>query len=188
MPTISFYRKTIDDAELKERIDSTPDATILYVFDCKLTKFPDIRTLIKLRRITLSENYIDDIPSYIFDFPDLEYLEIINNRIRHIPNNIGNAKKLGYINLGQNMISQIPQTIKNCPCLHTIYLDFNNISDIRPLTNESLRYICLDNNDIEEIPIAIFKIGLKELYLSRNKITSIPREIINSSINIFKAF
>jgi len=113
-------------------------------------------TELRLRQCSLSK-----IPEIIFEFTELELLDLIDNNIKVIPWQIQWLKKLEHLYLTGNKISELPDEIGYLERLISLYLN---------------------RNSIYRLPYPLFKLtGLRILRLSMNKLMLLPREIISLS-------
>jgi Leucine-rich repeat (LRR) protein len=128
---------------------------------------------------------IIEIPKNIFEFINLEYLEITNKQKHEkliISKEIGNLKNLIYLCLDNNNISDLPKEIGNLTNLQKLYLRNNNLTELpKELFNLiNLEILYFDSNNIQIIPKDIGKLK-KLVYLTfrYNYISELPLEITN---------
>lgn len=113
---------------------------------------PDSVIRLKLRRKGLTE-----IPPEVFNFPNLQELDLGSNKIQNLPANIGELKNLKILRLNRNKINAVGKEIGNLSNL--IYLD-------------------LGRNQIQALPFEIGKLKkLEFLQIWGNEITMLPESI-----------
>lgn len=176
----------------------------------KIKEIPaNISNLVCLEQLFLTNNSIDKIPVELCYLNSLKVLRLGKNSIKEVPKEIGNLTRLQVLDLSQNKLQSIPKEIGNLINLQELILAYNKISKI-PEEMGNLTYMSnldLSNNNLTELP-DIFKnlidIGtlnlsfnslsdvdnlqyiskLSAINLSNNKLTSIPKEIINYKLNV----
>lgn len=100
--------------------------------------------------LSLAENKLKEIPSSIYNYKNLKYVNLSNNRIgnANMPN--GAFKSLIWLDLSNNKIKKIPETIENL---------------------QNIEFLDLSNNRIKELPVTISNMKkLKVLNLKGNRI------------------
>lgn len=113
---------------------------------------PDSVTRLKLRRKGLTE-----IPPEIFNFPNLQELDLGSNKIQSLPSNFGELNNLKILRLNRNKISVVGKEIGSLSNL--IYLD-------------------LGRNQIQALPFEIGNLKkLEFLQIWGNEITMLPESI-----------
>lgn len=131
-----------------------------------------------LKVLNLNNNNFSTIPDLIFSFDDLIALELNDNKITTIPAAIGNLTNLQSLDLANNQISSVPQSIKNLEHLMWANLSGNNFSTFpQELANLNLERLDLSNNKIISIPKAIKNMGVNNLILDDNLLTTLPDEM-----------
>ena len=132
-------------------------------------------------QLSLESKGLTEIPSYVFDMPDLKILSLKNNRIRSIPSrDIAKLHKLVGLLLDDNQLTSLPDTIGTLKNLVTLDV-YNNqltslpesIGNLKTLENVSIR-----NNKLESLPESIGKLNnLGVLIIDGNRLTSLPESI-----------
>ncbi len=128
-----------------------------------------------LRILSLSNNFLTELPSTIGDLTSLEKILIEKCKINELPESIGDLKSLKHLNLHRNQINHFPKSFGNLKKMERLDASFNNISYIpvsfKKLT--SLKVLNLRNNSIKTIPewIGEFQ-NLKVLNLMVNSLLS----------------
>ena len=131
-----------------------------------------------LERLDIGQNEISEIPEVIGSLTNLKELWIDCNRVKQVPPMIGNLKNLIHLNLDLNRIDYISDNISNCSLLTDLSMCTNELKELPEMGFaglESLVSLKLDDNQIEELPMAIGKLkNLEELFLSQNYLENLP--------------
>ncbi|CAG0914558.1 unnamed protein product [Notodromas monacha] len=161
--------------------------------------------LAKLRRLSLSDNEIQRIPSDILNFVNLVELDMSRNDIPDIPDQIKHLTSLQVADFSSNPIQKLPSGFVQLKSLTTLGLndmsltylppDFGNLSNLESLElrenllrtlPESLSQLTrlqrldIGDNEIDELPVAIGDLpSLQELWLDHNQLTTLPKSIGN---------
>lgn len=108
-------------------------------------------------KLVLKRDRLDSIPPSIYQFKNLEYLDLSSNRIDSIPDEITQLKNLKVLSLRRNKINAIPKSIYELKELRVLDLGANNF-DYMPkgIDNLSfLRELDLWNTGMTTIPIGL---------------------------------
>jgi Leucine-rich repeat (LRR) protein len=117
-----------------------------------------------VKAIAATRKKLKSIPSEIFAYPNLEYLDLRNNRIRFIPDSIRLLAKLMELNLSGNPIDSISPSIAGM---------------------KKLRYLRLGKTDLVVLPPEIGQLNnLEFLDIWGTFITWPPKEIALLSENL----
>jgi len=170
--------------------------------DVNLEPLKNLKKLTSLEINTTFGDGITEIPDFIFDFKNLELLDLGENNISKIPDKIKNLKNLKYfsifvnnvtsiskelgnlkieeLNIEQNKLKSIPDMVYNLKSLKKLDFSVNEIKSISEkisnLTN--LEILEGSSNKIESIPDTIRNLKkLKILDLNGNSITKIPEAL-----------
>ncbi len=140
----------------------------------------NIREILNLQYLILSNNKIKEIPDSIGLLTNLFELDLRNNEIKKIHNSISLLTNLIKLTLDNNKIEKIPDSIGNLTNLIRFTLNNNKIKEIPDsignLTN--LQHLYLGNNEIKEIPYSIGLLtNLHTLDLSDTQIKKLPNSI-----------
>ena len=115
-------------------------------------KNPDSVYILVLKREKLTE-----FPEEIFQFRNLQKLDLSRNKIQVIPREIGTLSHLTNLNLSRNKLGTLPPDIGNLKNLKQLFIYQNNIaflpSEIGDL--ESLVYLDMWDNELESLPVEI---------------------------------
>ncbi len=141
---------------------------------------PDVNPLLQnysnIKTLNLSDLGLQNIPSRITVFSNLETLVLDNNPIpSNAFSNIANHPKLTNLSLSGLQLSQIPTQVTQLTQLTTLNLSNNMLTEqtasgISNLTN--LAWLSLENNRLNQIPSQVAQLRkLLTLNLGRNKIS-----------------
>ncbi|MEZ4722013.1 MAG: leucine-rich repeat domain-containing protein [Flavobacteriales bacterium] len=132
----------------RERIREWPDA--------ELRQFPN------LKKLDLTSNKIDSLPSDLTYLQGLESLTLTNNRLDSLQSSIGDLKSLRVLNLGNNEIYHVTPRLGELTELRVLELWSNNIyylpielNNLKNLRDLDLRNIQL-NDEHQDAIKAIF--------------------------------
>jgi Leucine-rich repeat (LRR) protein len=117
-----------------------PDKVIKLVLRKKhLKKFPEeIFQFKNLQYLDLSKNSIKEIPDGIDALSQLQYLACSKTGLEHVSRDIGKLKNLRWINLNQNELVLLPPQFGDMENLEIADLWSNNLSEF-PATLEKLK-------------------------------------------------
>ncbi|UCG04483.1 MAG: leucine-rich repeat domain-containing protein [Candidatus Heimdallarchaeota archaeon] len=106
---------------------------------------------------------MDYIPKELWNFKNLEVLNLVNNGLIEIPEEIGTLSSLRVLYIGGNKIKLLPRSIKNLKDLIYFYLLEDNLLDvpkeIGDLTN--LKELSIASKETDSIPDEIIKLKEK---------------------------
>ena len=175
--TLIYLKKTY--WRLKYTIDRCKIVELNFIFK-GLTKFPSIKHLKALKRLTLRYNQIMEIPEWINSLKSLEYLNLNVNNINKIPDSIGLLSKLKELSLWQNELQDLPVSICSLELLEHLNLRLNQLTllpnNIGNLIN--LKTLNLHDNKLTYFPESLSSLKyLIALNLSWNLLTTLPPSI-----------
>lgn len=122
--------------------------------------------------------FFSQIPKEISTLPFLENLHIENGEIIDIKN-IHLFSQLTSLTISKNRIKNIPDEITYLTNLTSLDLHSNEIEKINKITLIRLEKLDLGNNKIKKISNINRLTNLKDLNISNNNISKIPRELVN---------
>lgn len=130
--------------------------------------------------LKLTSCNLEIIPSVIFNFTNLQKLNLKNNKINHIPEEITKLVNLKSLNLKNNKISVIPQYITSLTNLRRLYLGNNQLETIPENIIEltKLEHLMLEKNNICKLPNCIDLLRKLEnfsLFKNHKKLLGNPR-------------
>lgn len=130
-----------------------------------------ILNLQNLKYLSLKDNLLTELPSFINSLTTLEILDVTKNKLPALPS-LQNLQKLYHLGFRDNLIAELPILPPN---LLTLNARWNRI---RKLTNplpSSLKKINLAQNRLIELPEQLAYVDqLEELNLYGNQLTTIP--------------
>lgn len=112
----SDYYSLSEALKKPERVISLDlDGDSLYVF-------PSLSTMVNLRYLTLSNNYITSIPDEIASLKNLSYLNLKDNKISYVPGALGDIDSLKTVYLMFNPIDSVSSGICKSSSLRSLNL------------------------------------------------------------------
>lgn len=130
----------------------------------------------KLETISLDNNNISEIPEQFLQLDQIKDLSIANNRLSKIPSFIDKLSKLETLRISHNDIQELPEDItkiKTLKSLSAYECKLENLpKDINKLTN--LESLGLEHNKLKEIPDISTLVNLENLDLANNDLTGLP--------------
>lgn len=145
---------------------------------------PHLIGLLKnLTHLSIKDQELEIISSFITELKELKYLNLGYNRIRHIPKEINQLSNLEELSLKKNKLKSIPSYLCNLTALKILNLSDNQINyfpkEIAQL--RQLEHLDLSHNSIKNIPLCILDLpALKTLKISSNAFS-------RKGINLIKA-
>src|ERR1044072_53205 len=105
--------------------DFTLDGYILHLNKLGLKHVPDsLRALPAIELLQLSDNVIEELPTWIGELSTLKGLSLVGNKLRTLPDEIGSLKNLKLLWLFENQLEALPETLRSLP-LKGITLEAN---------------------------------------------------------------
>jgi Leucine-rich repeat (LRR) protein len=97
---------------------------------------------------------LKEIPPEVFQFPNLQWLDLSKNRLREIPPEIGMLKKLKKLILERNKIEALPPEIGQLEDLRELIINRNELETLPDEIGnlKKLRYIDMWSNNITGLP------------------------------------
>lgn len=117
----------------------------------KLKRIPDnVTTLINLKNINLSDNFLTEVPKEMWLLKDLEVLDLSYNLIKTIPEGIGVLKKLRRLHIFVCYLTELPYDIVGLDSLTDLDLRHNELESIPEYLNElkNLQVLRLNGNNL----------------------------------------
>ncbi len=170
-------------AEVSDLIFNMESLTDLEFYRCNLETvcFDNIIKLSKLENLILDWSNIKTVPEVICELYSLKRLSMMNTNIRELPFSIKKLKNLEYLGLNGTKISQVPIVIGELKNLTSLYLGQTDIKTL-PIEMQSLsklECLALWETQLEVLPdwICSYK-NLKGLYLGRDtRLQKLPDNI-----------
>ncbi len=123
--TLATYQEYTD---LREALANPDDVIKLSLRKKKYKGFPkDIYQFKNLQYLDLSKNDIKELPDSIVTFKYLQYLIVSKTGLESLPKNIGQLKNLRHLNVNQNEISVLPYSFGDLENLEVADLWSNNL-------------------------------------------------------------
>ncbi len=144
-----------------------------------------LKTPDKVIKLVLRRNKYKTFPTEIFQFTNLQYLDLNKNNIKEIPAQIGTLKNLQYFSISKNGLEKFPIEIGELTNLY--YLDGSQ-NELTELPTEigklvNLRNLDLWDNNIDELPDSIKNcVKLKILDLRAIMISDVKQGQIRSQL------
>ncbi|GAB0097239.1 Leucine-rich repeat [Sergentomyia squamirostris] len=123
-----------------------------------------------LKFIHLSGNLIDEIPQDINCLVNLEFLDVSKNRLKELPLTIGSLSKLKCLNVGENEISSIPRQVGFLKCLEALDVSKNLLTTVPNELGNCLNLLEINlrgNHLLAEIPARVYAL-CKLIYFDVN--------------------
>lgn len=129
-------------------------------------------------KLVLKRNKYTSIPKEIFDFTELEYLDLSKNKIDTISLEISKLTNLRVLNLSKNKITHIPSAIYQLKNLESLIIGGNEFS-VLPKGIDSLQKlveISLWNTNVDVLPFGIEKIKTLKVVDMRGILMNPPQQ------------
>ena len=123
-----------------------------------LTYVPaDIQHLVMLDVLGLNNNHLQSLPYELCCLQHLRHLGLENNLLTSLPNDIAKLYQLQELYCGSNMLTSLPDGICWCSHLRLLSMPLNRVEDL-PVEFANLRKITrliLSDNSFNYIPLAV---------------------------------
>nr|CAI5863456.1 unnamed protein product [Callosobruchus analis] len=175
--------KRIQENGLDKGIFELTNLNYLNLSETTLSELPEkLGSLQNLQTLLLHSNKLGKINGAISSLEKLKVLDLSHNCIEAAPDCLDSLVQLVTLNLSGNKLESFPCLTKTTR-LTVLDLSNNKLKNISNICSESLASLTelkLSHNEIEEIPVTIYKLHqLKMLDLNTNKITSVPGELVD---------
>lgn len=162
-------------AGAQELLDSMQlEETYIYMDLEEALRFPE-----KVVRLELRKKKLKSFPKEIFQFSNLQWLDLGRNSLTELPDSIYRLSKLQYLNVSRNKLGSLPKEIGKVSNL--VYLNANNndLIGLPPQIGnlEHLRVLDLWSNDLSDFPETMT--NLKDLRVLDIRAITINQETIN---------
>jgi Leucine-rich repeat (LRR) protein len=147
-------------AQVVELLDSAQlEETYSYIDLADALRYPE-----KVIRLELRKKKLKEFPKEIFQFPNLQYLDISRNQITELPDSIDKLKNLQYLNVSRNKLGALPKQVGRLSNLMFLHANNTELIGLPPQIGnlEHLHILDLWSNDLAEFPESLTQ--LKELH------------------------
>jgi len=152
-----------------------PHIKIISLQHCKISAIPaEIVKATTLEALYLNHNRISSMEPLLL-VPNLKILSLSVNFITEIPKTIGNNKSLVYLDVSKNALLKFPTEALQCDKLEYLSLSHNFISEI-PATfkhTAPLKVLLLDQNRVKILQKSLVQLGIPDA------ITITPTEVLS---------
>lgn len=146
---------------------------------------PNIEDLFLLHELRLSSTGLDEIPSGIYQLPNLRSLFIHNNQISSISPDIINLSSLMYLTISNNKLKSLPSELFDLSSFVGLHADSNSLYSLPDnVVNLNIEQISVRNNRISRLPSNIgYASNLVLLDVMANRLTELPSSLDEKSYN-----
>ncbi len=145
-------------------------------------RFPPQIKLLKSLKTLILRGFLDkDVPEWIGDLQNLEYLDLCDSQLETLPKTIGKLRNLVRLDLSRNKLVNLPKEIVGLKNLEYFDMADNRliIFPIELCELTKLVSLGLGKNEINKIPSSIEKlINLRDIYLVNNPLRTLPKELL----------
>jgi Leucine-rich repeat (LRR) protein len=125
-------------------------------------------------KLELKRDKLQIIPSEVFKFTNLQYLDVSKNNLVEIPADIGLLKNLQYLNLSKNKIEKLPPEIGELRNLTNLQIGQNEIYALPPQIGNLEKLTNLDawSNNLGTFPDSLSNLKKLKVFDLRDIIIS----------------
>lgn len=111
-------------------------------------------------RLELKKKKLKEFPKEIFQFKNLQYLDISRNQLTEIPDSLFHLTNLQYLNISRNKLGSLPKEIGKLANLVYLHANNNNLIGLPPQIGnlERLHVLDLWSNDLSDFPETLSKL------------------------------
>lgn len=104
----------------------------------------------KVYKLSITWDKLKSFPEEVFQFVNLQHLDLMDNEITSIPNQIGQLKNLQILFLSNNKINSLPEELKQLTHLEDLHLERNRMESLPDWIAElkSLKKVGLRDNKL----------------------------------------
>ena len=96
--------------------------------DNRLSTLPDLKGLVKLRRIYLRNNRFAAVPETLKDLPALTDIDLSGNPIKEVPRWLAEKKGLKNLSFSRTQVTKLPENLEQLKSLQRLELGDLNLS------------------------------------------------------------
>ncbi|XP_066434523.1 leucine-rich repeat-containing protein 69 [Eleutherodactylus coqui] len=135
----------------------------------------------RARTLNLNGRGLQRVPGAVGSLTQLASLQLKSNCLCQLPGEVVALSNLSVLNLGNNQFTKVPEELKYLHSLQVLHMFGNRISEIPACVFdrlENLKFLNLNNNLIENLPVEIQKLQrLEKLSINYNHLQHIPKEL-----------
>lgn len=145
-------------------------------------EFKNKKSALESISITSSKVLLDKYDAFYSYIDECKQLDLSFNNIPYLPDGISKLTKLTYLNLRRNKLRKLPESFKDLKNLVELDLSENKFTGLvkEVFSSNKLEKLNMNSNELETFKYVgpIENINLKFLFLSQNKLTTIPSFVI----------
>lgn len=153
---------------------------------CGLCSFPKILTeFTALKKLDLSYNNLETLPTSICKLKSLEELNLEHNRLKFLPKTLVDLMGLKCLHIGYNCLESLPEEIGKLKSLTTLNMEENKIKLLPDSIGnlEFLQTLLISKNKLKKLPKSVGNLkSLINLNIRGNLVQSIPKSIGNLTL------
>ena len=114
--------------EKADGVEKLTELKWLRLNDNKLATLPDLKGLVKLRRIYLRNNEFEAVPETLKDLPALTDIDLSGNSVKEVPQWLAEKKGLKNLSFSRTKVTKLPANLEAWTSLQCLQLGDLNIS------------------------------------------------------------
>lgn len=114
--------------EKADGVEKLTELKWLRLNDNKLATLPDLKGLVKLRRIYLRNNEFEAVPETLKDLPALTDIDLSGNSVKEVPQWLAEKKGLKNLSFSRTKVTKLPANLEAWASLQCLQLGDLNIS------------------------------------------------------------
>ncbi|KAI9495272.1 hypothetical protein BDB00DRAFT_870717 [Zychaea mexicana] len=142
----------------------------------------EILCLTQLTSLSLASNRIQDIPEgTLCSLSNLQWLSLSNNYLIQLPNDLAKCHRLKGLDIHSNEFSSIPPVIFELKNLEVLLIQRNRINQIPSAFPNRVHTLNLGFNALDHVPqtlVDALPTNLSHLYLSGNPLQTLPKDFL----------